>query len=157
MEYGDARDGYWTSDEFMKQMDNAIKIASIKYPKEDGFQVFWIFDQSGCHMAFAEDALNVNRMNAKEGGKQPCMHDTIFKGKKIYMTKSICKPTGEIVQIPRGMIDVLKQRSFYDPKKKVEDMRKELSMHSDFKNEKNRLEYFLHSQRYACFFLPKYH
>ena len=39
--------------------------------------------QSGCHMAFADDSLNVNCMNSKEGGCQPLMRDTIFEGKQI--------------------------------------------------------------------------
>ena len=32
---------------------------------------FWFFDQSSGHMAFAEDALNAKKMNAKPGGAQP--------------------------------------------------------------------------------------
>lgn len=94
IEYGEACDGYWTGAKFMKQMSSAVKIAEAKYPKEKGYRVYWIFDQSGCHMAFAEDLLNVNRMNAKEGGCQPLMHDTVFNGKHISMTKLVRKPTG---------------------------------------------------------------
>ena len=81
LEYGEVRDGYWTSDKFMKQMLGAVKIAEAKYPKEKGFRLFWVFDQIGCHMAFSDDSLNVNRMNAKEGGAQPCMHDTVYKAR----------------------------------------------------------------------------
>ena len=157
LEYGEARDGYWTGPKFMKQMENAVKIAEAKYPKQQGYHLFWIFDQSGCHMAFADDALNVNRMNAKEGGNQPVMHNTIYNGKVIFMSKQVRKPTGEIVHIPRGMIDVLKQRGKYRVGMKVDDMRKELASHSDFKNEKNKLEYFLYARGHACHFLPKYH
>lgn len=98
LEYGEARDGYWTGAKFMKQMVNAVKVAEAKYPKEEGFR---IFDQSQCHKAFADDALNVNRMNAKEGGCQPVMHDTVFEGKNISMTKLNRTPTGEMVRIPR--------------------------------------------------------
>lgn len=72
LEYGEARDGYWTGAKFMNQMKNAVKVAEAKYPKEKAYRLFWIFDQSQCHMAYADDALNVNRMNAK-GGKQPIM------------------------------------------------------------------------------------
>ena len=35
----------------MKQM-GAVKIAEAKYPKEKCYRLFWIFDQSGCHMAY---------------------------------------------------------------------------------------------------------
>ena len=77
----------------MKQMTAAVKIAEMKYPKDKGYRLFGVFDQSGCHMAYSDDALNVNRMNAKEGGSQPCMHDTTYNGKTIYMTKIVRKPT----------------------------------------------------------------
>ena len=157
LKYGEARDGYWTSAKFMNQMKNAVKVAEAKYPKEKGYRLFWIFDQSQCHMAYADDALNVNRMNAKEGGKQPIMHDTIFQGKRILMSKVIRKPTGKRVRIPRGMIDVLQQRRCYHSKMKVEDMREELLKHPDFANEKNQLEYFLHNKGHPCLFIPKFH
>lgn len=157
IEYGEARDGYWTNDKFMRQMRGAVKIAQAKYPKEKGYRIFWVFDQSQCHMAYADDALNVNKMNAKEGGAQPCMHDTTYKGKTIYMTKIVRKPTGERVRIPRGLIDVLTQRGCYAPKMKVDEMRELLGNHPDFKNEKNKLEYFLHGQGHACLFIPKFH
>ena len=67
----------------MKQMGIAVKIAEVKYPKGKCYRLFWIFDQSGCHMAYADDALNVHRMNIKEGGSQPLMHDTIYNDKHI--------------------------------------------------------------------------
>ena len=31
LEYGEAKDGYWTSDKFIKQIKKAIKIADIKH------------------------------------------------------------------------------------------------------------------------------
>ena len=71
IEYGEARNGYWTSEKFMKQMTAAVKIAEMKYPKDKGYRLFGVFDQSGCHMAYSDDALNVNRMNAKDGRSQP--------------------------------------------------------------------------------------
>ena len=40
---------------------------------------------------------------------------------------------------------------------KVDDMRKELASHRDFRDEKNKLEYFLHNCGHACLFIPKYH
>ena len=139
LEDGEARDGYWTGPKFMKQMESAVKVVEVKYPREKGYRFFWIFDQSVCHMAFGEDSLNVNRMNAKEGGSQPVMHDTIYNGKRIHMSKQMRKPSGETVRIPRGMIDILQQRGRYRVGMKVDDMRKELATHSDFKNEKNNV------------------
>ena len=107
-------------------------------------------------MAFGEDSLNVNRMNAKEGGNQLVMHDTFYNGKAISMSKEVRNSSGEIVRIPRG-IDILQQRGKYRSRMKVEDMRKELKSHPDFRDEKNKLEHFLHARGHACHFLPKYH
>lgn len=137
----------------MKQMEK-VKIAEAKYPKEQGYRLYLIFDQSNSHTAFANDSLNVNRMNVKESGCQPLMHDTIFEGKRISMTKLARNKTGEYVRIPRGMIDVLKQRGRRRPKMKVDDIREELAKHHDFRDEKNKLEYFLHGRGHmrACFF-----
>ena len=67
----------------MKQMGIVVKIAEAKYLKEKCYRLFWIFDQSGCHMAYADDSLNVPHMNIKEGGSQLLMHDTIYIGKHI--------------------------------------------------------------------------
>ena len=134
-----------------------LRIAEVKYPKAQGYHLFWMFDQSGCHIAFGEDPLNVNRMNAKEGGNQPVMHDTFYNGKAISMSKEVRNSSGEIVRIPRGMIDILQQRGKYRSGMKVEDMRKELKSHPDFRDEKNKLEYFFHARGHASHFLPKYH
>ena len=46
----------------MKNVEDAVKIAEYKYPARKNTLVF-IFDQSSCHKAFAEDALNATRMN----------------------------------------------------------------------------------------------
>ena len=46
-------------------------------------------------------------MNAKEGGSQPLMHDTIYNGKHILMTKVVKNPTWERVSITGGMINAL--------------------------------------------------
>ena len=62
LEYGESREGYWTSEKFMKQIKEAVDNAEGKYPKEKGYRLFWVFDQSTCHTAYDEEALNANRM-----------------------------------------------------------------------------------------------
>ena len=133
LEYGESKDGYWTSERFLKQMDEAVKIADIKYPRSEGYRVNWLFDHSSCHNAYSEDALNATHMNAKPGGKQPCMRDTVWKGKVQWMVLSL--------EVPKGLIQVLRERGCYRKKMKLEDMRKEISTHSDFQNEKTNLEH----------------
>lgn len=49
LEYGEGREGYWTSEYFMKQMETAVRIADFKYPRSEGWRCCWIFDHSSCH------------------------------------------------------------------------------------------------------------
>ena len=48
----------------------------------------WVFDHSSCHAATADDALDVNKMNVRPGGKQRIMRDTTWNGRvwKLYYT-----------------------------------------------------------------------
>ena len=92
-EYRAAREGYWTGEKFMLQLEKAFKIAEFKY-NPDEFTVVWLFDQSSCHKAFASDALNVNNMNVKPGGKQAVMHDTVWAGKSQKLVDSAGVPKG---------------------------------------------------------------
>ena len=68
LEYGENKEGYWTSEKFMGQIDDAVKMAEVKYPHEKGYRLVFIFDHSSCHGAYADDALNAYKMNAKPGG-----------------------------------------------------------------------------------------
>lgn len=36
LEYGEAKEGYWISEKFMAQIRQAVKIAELKYPREEG-------------------------------------------------------------------------------------------------------------------------
>ena len=49
LEYGESRDGYWNSDKFMKHMVKAVNVAEAKFPKDQGYRLYWIFDHSSCH------------------------------------------------------------------------------------------------------------
>ena len=75
LEYGESKEEYWTSDKFMKQMEMAVRIAEVKYPKSDDWRHVWIFDHSSCHGAMADNPLDVSKMNVGPGGKQRVMHD----------------------------------------------------------------------------------
>ena len=77
IEYGESREGYWTSEKFMKQMEKAVEIAEAKYPKADNWKHVWVLDSSSCHTAKADDALEVSKMNVNPGGKQKVMRDTV--------------------------------------------------------------------------------
>ena len=93
-EYGEDKEGYWTSDKFIQQMKVAIKIAEIKYPKVEGWKHVWIFDYSSCHAAMADDSLDVSKMNVNPGGKQRVMHNGLWNGKAQSMNYAIGIPKG---------------------------------------------------------------
>ncbi len=56
-EYGEARDGYWTSDTFMKQVQDATLIAEVKYACDKGYRLVWVFEHSGCQTAYADNVI----------------------------------------------------------------------------------------------------
>ena len=64
----------------MEQMKHAVAIANIRYPKEEGWNVVWVFDQSSCHKAIVSDALDVAKVSVNPGGKQSKMRDTVRAG-----------------------------------------------------------------------------
>ena len=49
----------------------------------------WIFDHSSCHAAMSDDALDVNKMDVKPGGKQRVMRDGWFNGRVQKMNTSL--------------------------------------------------------------------
>ena len=57
-EYGAEKEGCWTGEILMCNVKDVCKIAEHKYPAES-HTVMWFFDQSSCHRAFADNALNV--------------------------------------------------------------------------------------------------
>ncbi len=134
MEYGESREGYWSSSKFMQQIEEAVAIADIKYPKQDGWKCVWVFDQSSCHTAKAEDALDVNRMNVKPGSKQAVMHDTTWNGQPQKLVFNL--------GVPKGMKQVLEERGIFTETLVAEDMRKILKNHADFQDEKPMIIYF---------------
>ncbi len=150
LEYGESREGYWTSDKFVEQVARAVKIANIKYPKSNGWRVVWIFDHSSCHAAMADDSLDVNQMNVKPGGKQRKMRDGVFDGKiqKMIMSNGVAK----------GLKMVLEERGVNTTGMNADKMREVLGNFSDFQNEKSRIERILTEKHgHIVYMLPKYH
>ena len=137
LEYGESKEGYWTRDKFITQMEQAIQIAEIKYPKDEGWRHVWVFDHSSCHAAMADDALDVSKINVKPGGKQRIMRDTTWNGKvwKMYYTDRDGK------KVAKGMKMVLEERGVSTAGKGGDWMRKTLGEHFDFKTEKCMIEH----------------
>ncbi len=123
--FGENKEGYWTSDKFIVQIKRAVKIAKIKYPQKDGWKVVWMFDHSSCHAAMGEDSLDVNHMNVNPGGEQRVMRDGWWGGEVQKMVNAR--------GIPKGMKRVLEERGVYTAKLNQKEMREILGSHPDFK------------------------
>ena len=148
LKIGAEYEGYWDSVKFLKQVEHSITIAELKYPKETHSLIF-LFDQSSGHKAFANDALNVNRMNVNPGGAQPRLRDTIWNGRSQRMVLSD--------GTTKGMRQVLNERGVDTRGMKAADMRKALSEMTDFKYEKTKVEHLVSNRGYRAFFIPKFH
>ena len=108
-------DGYFTNDMLIVQVDKAIDIFEEKYPTAIGL---FIFDHAPSHMKKPEDALNADRMNVKDGGKQPFMKDKTWNGVLQRMTR------GDGVQ--KGMKTVLEERGVDTHGMNAQKLREEL-------------------------------
>ena len=42
LEYGENKEGYWTSERFMTQIKDVVMIAECKYPHDQGYRLVWI-------------------------------------------------------------------------------------------------------------------
>ena len=149
LEYGESREGYWTGEKFMQQIELAVKIAEFKYPKRDGWRHVWLFDHSSCHAAMADDALDVTKMNVNPGGKQRKMRDGWWNGKP--------HPMNYAIGIPKGLRAVLQERGVDTSGMNADTMRATLGSHLDFKEQKTRVEDYLHERGHIAVLLPKYH
>jgi len=148
-EYGENKEGYWTRDRFMAQIERAVEMAEFKYPKEEGWRHVWVFDHSSCHAAMADDALDASKMNVNPGGKQRKMRDTVWNGRVQKMNDSR--------GVPKGMCRVLTERGVDVSGMKAEQMRATLAAMDDFKNEKSLVEHYLIQRGHIPAFLPKFH
>ena len=95
-------------------------------------------------------------MNARPGGQQPLMPDTIWEGELQSLTRQVTVH-GHPLRNAKGLIEVLIERGFYNLKMKLEVVLKEIASHPDFMNEKTQLEHHINSCGYAFFFILKYH
>lgn len=75
-------DGYFTNEMFIAQVKVAMDVFEKKYP---GCQGMFIFDNAPSHVKKAEDALNADKMNVSDGGKQPYMRNTVWQGRMQRM------------------------------------------------------------------------
>ena len=63
------------------------------------------------------------------------------------------------IGLPKGLIQVLKEKGNYREGMKLDEMRAELAIanYTDFKEEKTKIEHFLNDLGHIYIFLPKFH
>ena len=140
------KDGYFTNEQFVAQVEKAIDIFEAKYP---GVQAIFLFDNAPSHRKLSSDALNVNSMNVGPGGKQMKMRDTMWQGE----IQSLILPDGQ----PKGMKIVLEERGIDTSGWTAKQMREELASHQDFLNEKPIVRKLVEEKGHKCVFIPKFH
>jgi hypothetical protein len=118
---GKGHDAWWDLDQLREQTKDAVDIFEYMHPDKVGI---WIFDCSSAHEGYAADALNVNNMNVRPGGKQKHLRDTIIplnnpppkpgrpdtRGLTQTMVYPLDHPDSELRGKPKGMKAVLQER-----------------------------------------------
>ena len=120
---GKGHDKWWDGEQLLKQTKEAIEIFNYLFPNCIGL---WIFDCSSAHEAFAKDALNINKMNVKPGGKNvPSMHNTVIPWTNPDPPPGVPDSRGSIQSMnypidyhnetlrgkPKGILAVLRERT----------------------------------------------
>ena len=151
LEYVAEREGYWTGDKFMKQVQNAVRIAEHKYDATT-HTLMWLFDQSSCQKAMSSDALNVARMNIRPGGAQSLLRDTEWPPGSGCVQHLV-----DVNGVAKGMKEILEERGINTSTLTGPQMRIILANHTDFSNEKTVVEHFLLDRGHLVRFIPKFH
>lgn len=112
LEYG--KDNYWTGE---KMVDHLVTIAIPIFRKAfPCCQALFAFDNASNHMAYAEDALLVSRMNLSPGGASvPCMRETFMHGKGLpqHMVFPMNHEMPALRGKPKGIEQVLRERGLW--------------------------------------------
>lgn len=73
LEYGAEKEGYWTSERFMQQVESAADIAEFKYP-DNTHPLVWLFNQSSCHRKMDAMALQASKLLVMDGTSTGTRH-----------------------------------------------------------------------------------
>lgn len=138
--------GYFTNDMLISQVHKTIDIFERKYPAA---RAMFIFDNAPSHTKKPDDALNPDRMNVKDGGKQPFMKDTVWDGAPQKMTQ----PDG----LQKGTRSILEERGVDTKGMNSDKLREELKSFQDFCDKTTILEQEVNDQGHLCEYLPKFH
>ena len=107
LEYGARKEGYWTYESMVIQLEDIVDVLIVLYPQYD---YLLMFDHSNGHDRMQPDGLNANNINKLYGGKQPKMHDRLLTNDVIlgsYKNHTGILKTGEMQQLVRTNADAI--------------------------------------------------
>lgn len=140
------KDGYFTNDHLIKQVEHTIDIFERIHPEATAL---FLFDNAPSHRNVSDDSLNVDKMNVGPGGRQPIIHDTVWNGRVQRMVNND--------GIPKGMKKILEERGVNTFHMQAKDMREKLKSFADFREQKTILEDCIEQRGHVCLFYPKFH
>jgi hypothetical protein len=173
---GKNRDGYFNSDDILKQVSNAIDIFEERHPYH---QALFAFDNAPSHQARSSTALSARKMpcNPKFWEPSPSvkMRNAVFADgspQELYFPPGHPK-AGQF----KGMREILIERGLWPGKDPVTGKelaaeckgfrcpdgvtncctRRLLFSQPDFASQKTALEELVESRGHICIFYPKYH
>jgi hypothetical protein len=85
LDYGKNRDIYWRCQHMCLHLEQYLDIFEVKCPEHNPIVVF---DNSSGHGAYADDALQAQKMSSGWGGKQARMRDTSWKKVSWYYART---------------------------------------------------------------------
>ena len=147
-------EGYWKNSDLIAQVkERAIPIFKLLHPECDAL---FLFDNSQNHHARAPDALNANKMNKSNGGKnQQLMRDGWFldtDGNRVQQKMFL-----DDGKTAKGVRHVLQERNLWNASLSLDEARILLSKQPDFAEQKEWLEETLSDAGCAVDYYPKYH
>lgn len=146
-------EGYWRNADLVQQLiGKALQIFKVLHPDCDGL---FMFDNSQNHHAKPPDALSVNVINLKDGGKNSRpMRDGWFTQNNGQHVAQTLYSEGVL----KGLKSILKERNLWPPEGLSRDAaRKLLSLQPDFSSQKEWLEETVTEAGFLIDFYPKYH
>ena len=151
---GSNAEGYWKNADLVKQLvDKAFPIFKILHPNCQGL---FMFDNSQNHHAKPPDALSVNILNLKDGGKNPRpMRNGWYIGNNGERVIQIMYSSEYGL---RGMKSLLIERGLWPQQGLTRDQaRNVLSSQPDFMEQREWLDETVTSAGFLIDFYPKYH
>jgi hypothetical protein len=151
-------DGWWKAEHLVEQFKTkAIPMFEKLHPN---CAAVFLFDNSTNHGAFADDALNVSKMNLNPGGKQAVLrHGWFEQGGRLVEQEMTFPSNHPKAGITKGIKQVLQERQLWTNGMKLPDARVLLSQQPDFVDQKSMLDDWVNEQGggHSVLFLPKFH